>query len=768
MANSNTHRSSALVKILVAYSAGETGGIVGATTDEKAGNIYFNDTPLASGNTYNFQGVTFDERFGTANQTPIKGFANATSVVGVGTQITKDGGPVVRVVSSSEVDSIRVVISSPQLAKYHDDGNDQVTFELKFEVKDPASGVWENRGTKSFTGKSFTALEIDYEIDGPTTITGPWSVRVTRITDDSTNSKLLNDTYFQRIIEVRESRETYPDTALVGLRFDLDQFGGDIPQVSFKVKGIKVRVPNNYYETLEQALAEDGVDTGFAKDYPLYDGNWDGGFKWAVTSNPAWHFYHLAYNTTYGAGIDRAYVDKWGLYSIAKYCDAVSPVADASGYYKFVGVNYVDPDDGNQTKKRRRFTLNTVLTSPEDALTVLQNIASAFRGMAYYGAGAFIASQDQPRDLTTSRIVTNENVLEGKFHYQTTEAKMRTTVARVTFNDRTDHYRAAFVQYPEEDDIPTDAGVKRYGRNLLEVTKFGCDNAAEALAYAKYLVYTALNETRTVTFTAGPEHAALRPGEVIRVFDRRFMKERFGGRILANSTATRVNLDKAVVLASGKNYQITIIGNDGKTVYTRDVTSNAGSRSSIDCNSFGFTPTAGYTWAIAGGDIQPQTFRVAYVSKKSALEYEVKAAQYDFQKYAAVEQGKTPKPIPYIRDEYVIVNAPTNIVFKKTSVNDPVTGKRNDLTVGWTASTSKMIKGYTYQWRRESGPWSTPTFTKRTNFDIQNITKGIYEVRITAENVQGRKSLTAEGSYEFVYAGGGSVTIFPPILIDPV
>lgn len=775
MASSATHRSSAIVKLLCAYSVGETGGIVGANTNAKAENIYFSDTPLRSGGSFNFEGVTFHERFGTSNQSVIKGFSNATSVVNIATQVTKSGGAVTRVVSSADVDSVRVVISFPQLAKYDKKGTDQETVELKFEVRDPSSGTWQDRGTKSFTGKTFTTLEVDYEIDGPTTITGPWSIRITRITDDSTNKKRANDTYVNRIIEVRESKETYPDTALVGLRFDLDQFGGDIPQVSFKVQGLKVRVPNNYYETREQAVA-DGGPVLTASNYPLYDGTWNGGFKWAVTSNPAWQFYHLAYNTEYGAGIDRAYLDKNALYTIAKYCDAVATTADANNRLKFVGVNYEDPDDNYAIKKRRRFTLNTVLNSPEDALTVLQNIASAFRGMSFYAQGAIVTSQDCPRDLTEARILTNENVLDGVFHYQTTEAKMRTTIARVTYNDRNDHYRQAFVQYPEEDDIPTDAGVKRYGRNVLEVTKFGCDNAAEAYAFAKYLVHTALNETRTVTFTVSPEHAGLLPGEVVKVMDRRFAKERFGGRIRAGSTATRIFLDTLdqdgnnvapVTLAAGKNYQITIVGNDGKTVYTRNITSGAGTYSNIYCNSFGFTPTPGYTWMISGTDIQPQLFRVAYVSKKSALEYEVKAAQYDSQKYGVVEQGKTPKPVPYLRDEYVTVKAPTNIIFKKTAANDPATGKRNDLTVGWTASTSKMIAGYTYQWRRESGQWSTPTFTKRTNFDITGITAGTYEVRVQAENVQGRKSLTAEGSYEFVYAAGAGVTIRPPILIDP-
>ena len=246
MANSNTHRSSALVKILVAYSAGETGGIVGANTAAKAENIYFNDTPLRSGGAYNFEGATFNERFGTPNQSAISGFSNSTSVVSVGTQLTKDGGAITRVVSSADVDSVRVVISFSQLAKYKNKGGTNTTLvSIKFEVKDP-SGAWQDRGTKDFEGKSFTTLEVDYEIDGPTTITGPWQIRITRVTDDSNDTKLMNDTYVQRIVEVRESKETYPDTALVGLRFDLEQFVGDIPTVTINVHGIKMRVPNNY------------------------------------------------------------------------------------------------------------------------------------------------------------------------------------------------------------------------------------------------------------------------------------------------------------------------------------------------------------------------------------------------------------------------------------------------------------------------------------------------------------------------------------------
>ena len=735
----DTIRTGSTAKFILAYSIGQTGGLKNG-----AKSIFFDRTPLMDedGN-YNFEGVSWSQRYGTTGQTYVKGFESATNLVTVSTQVTKGGSAVTRTVTSSSVDALRVIVNIPNLSNTEDDGDVKGTsVQLKFEVKDPGSGVWENRGTKTINGKASYPFEVSYAVDGPTTITAAWQWRVTRLTNDSTDVRLQNSTFVTRVVEIQESKETYPGVAYIAVSIDTELFANGIPQVTLEVEGIEVDVPVNYDE-------EGGIN-----DMPLYSGTWNGTFVKAATSNPAWHLYNLIKNTRYGAGLPSGYLDKYAFYEMAQYCDAVNP---ATGI--FAGVN--DGDGG----KRRRFTFNTQLTQAEDALRMLQNIAASARAILYYGAGTIHPSQDSPR--STAAIITNENALEGRFVYSSTEAINRITVCNVTYNDANNFAEPAVATYPEIDKWDTDNGIARYGRNEMDVAKLGCDNESEAYAFAKWVVWTSLNEAGTVSFTAGPEHGnQLRPGDVIEIYDRRFAKERWGGRLVTGSTATSIKLDAAVTLGSGKSYQLTLVGNDGVTLYTRNVTSSAGTRTTVSVSSFGFTPRAGYTWAIKGTDIQPQKFRVLSVEKQSLLEYAVFALQYQETKYAVVEEGRAFRPAPVVRRNYLEVKSPTDMVFSLSGQKDAATGIRNTLNVGWTKSTSTGVKRYIVRYRRENRPWNEPIYTPRASIEIKDIRAGVYEVVVYAENVNGIRSSALEGEYEVEYGSPSDLpTLLPPTIL---
>ena len=119
-------------------------------------------------------------------------------------------------------------------------------------------------------------------------------------------NKSLNVAHISEI--VRENFN-YPHSALMGMIVDGRAFSQP-PVRRFDVKMINYKAEARRYE-----------------------GDWDGEFgqerQW--TDNPAWVFYDLATNTRYGVGkygFKAAYLDKWNLYSISKYCDALVP----SGY----------------------------------------------------------------------------------------------------------------------------------------------------------------------------------------------------------------------------------------------------------------------------------------------------------------------------------------------------------------------------------------------------------------------------------------------------
>jgi len=100
----------------------------------------------------------------------------------------------------------------------------------------------------------------------------------------------------------------YPHSAVMASIFDARAFSG-LPKRSFDLKMLEVNIPDVYDPETKR-----------------YKGNWFGEFSStkAWTDNPAWIFFDIVTNQRYGLGkygFKEGFVDKWNLYSIAKYCD---------------------------------------------------------------------------------------------------------------------------------------------------------------------------------------------------------------------------------------------------------------------------------------------------------------------------------------------------------------------------------------------------------------------------------------------------------------
>ena len=103
---------------------------------------------------------------------------------------------------------------------------------------------------------------------------------------------------------------SYPHSAIIGTIVDARAFS-QIPKRTFDLKLTKIKVPTNYNPDTRE-----------------YSGNWTGEFSidkyWS--NNPAWIFYDLVTNSRYGLGkygFGEGILDKWNLYAIGKYCDAL-------------------------------------------------------------------------------------------------------------------------------------------------------------------------------------------------------------------------------------------------------------------------------------------------------------------------------------------------------------------------------------------------------------------------------------------------------------
>src|SRR5690606_23095885 len=210
------------------------------------------------------------------------------------------------------------------------------------------------------------------------------------------------------ITEIIDAKLRYPNSALVGIEIDAQDFQS-IPTRAYNVYGRIIRVPANY-DPESRTYATTGAGTT--------NGIWNGTFKSAWTNNPAWVFYDIVTNDRFGLGnhIPAAWVDVWNLYQIAQYCDQM--VSD--------GLGGLEP----------RFTCNVYMQTRSDAYKVLQDLASVFRGISYYAVGQMVASADMPKQVAVG--YTNADVVDGKFNYEGSARKVRHTVALVSWSDQTD------------------------------------------------------------------------------------------------------------------------------------------------------------------------------------------------------------------------------------------------------------------------------------------------------------------------------------------
>ncbi len=559
----NTLQSAATARIIDLLGEGPIIGLVDGLK-----SVFLDDTPLQSaGGSFNFPGMTVTQRTGETNQPHIPGFPGVENEVDVSTQL-KYNIPISRTVSNLEVDAVRVKIRIPALTSQNPKNGDINGSSVAIAVEvHPAVGPGVREAFFTITGKTTSPYErqVRVELRGQ----GPWDVRVIRLTFDG-SSTIQNDSYWSSYTEIIDARLTYPDSALIGLQVDARQFGSEIPSRSYDVKGRIIRVPTNYNPTTR-----------------AYTGLWDGTFKLAWTDNPAWIYLDLATHPRYGAGLEN--VDKWSLYQIAQYCDQLVP----NGYGK------MEP----------RFTVNTVLAEQVEAIRALNQLASAFRGMTYWGSNSAVAVADMPSDPV--KLVSPANVVNGEFERVGTGLRERHSVAMITWNDPEDGYRKQ-VEVVEDADA-----IRLFGWRQLDVTAFGCTSRGQAHRLGRWLLYSERAETDTISYTAGVDHADLRPGDIIALHDPSQAGARLSGRVRA-SGLTELELDKVPGEIAGFDWFLDVMLPAG-VIERRQVQGFAGNIVTL-AESLSAAPVVAAMWVLSNVSVEPELFRVVSVSEKEGAQ----------------------------------------------------------------------------------------------------------------------------------------------------
>lgn len=680
--------SIARAKVLDIVSEGEIEGLINGLQ-----SVYLDGTPIQNADgSVNFQNYSVDVRTGTVDQDFIAGFPAVERESAVGVPLTSDA-PWVRQVQNTQLTAVRIRFGLPALQK-NDPSAGAVGYRVEYAIDlSVDGGSYAQVLQGAFDGKTTSLYERSHRIELPRAKTG-WLVRVRRITPNAHSALIADTVNIEAIAEVIDRKLRYPMTALVGMTFDARSFS-QVPVRSYGVRGLIIRVPSNYDPTTR-----------------TYSGVWDGTFKMAWSNNPAWVFYDLLLNARYGLGknVDASMVDKWGLYEIARYCDVM--VSDGRGG--------VEP----------RFTCNCVIQSAADAFKVLQDLASVFRGIAYWGPGAVVASADMPSDPVY--VYTAANVIDGAFRYVGSERKTRYTVALVSYNDPTNQYKQA-VEY-----VPDDDGIARYGVVKTQVTAFGCTSQAQAHRLGLWILLTSRYESGSVSFQVGMDGVLVGPGQVIAIADPKKAGARMGGR-LRSAVGNVIVLDKAPAVAAGDRF--TAILPSG-LAQTRAVKSVDGDVLTL-VDRFDADPIPGAVWMLESDKLAAQLYRVVSVQEsddEGQIAYTVTATKHEPGKYAAIDDGAQIQQRPITVVPPSVQAPPSNVRITTYSVIDQGIAKTN-MVIAWDAADKAVT--YLPEWRKDNGDWVSVAQTGGLQVEIPGIYQGRYVARVRAQNVMNVTSLPA-------------------------
>ena len=570
----NTLRSAATARLIDLISEGPCVGIVGGLQGILLDNVPLQNADLS----FNFEGVTVEERFGTPNQDVVAGFPNTDTPTSLNSPVTHTI-PVTFTITDTSVDAVRVIVGVNQLTTQStSDGSlTGAAVQLTIEVK-LGSGPYVLASTIDINGKTTSPYQRAVRVELPPGA-GGWTVRVSRVTSDSVDANVNNATMLYGFSELKDGLFNYPDSALVGLTFDSTKFGTSLKQRTYKYRGLICSVPSNYNaETRTYTInPATGLDDGVVR-------LWNGTFRQAWTNNPAWVLYALMTHPRFGLGqyIPAASVDKAALYIIGQYCDGLVPD----------GLGGTEP----------RFTYNGVLRSQEDAAKVLDTIASVFRGMIYWGAGVVTATIDAPG--TAATLVTPANVINGNFEYVGASLRTRSSSVAVTWNDPKDFGKQAVI-IVQRDDL-----IRKFGDRRKDVAAVGCTSRGQAQRVAEWLLYTEEYETEVVSYQASLDHAALRPGALINIADPAYAGARFGGRLVAATQAGVINLDSPVTFTNTVSNQISTVKPAGDIV-TKSVTPLAKNQLIQTRDQSSATWTKANITALSGTDVAPDATATA-------------------------------------------------------------------------------------------------------------------------------------------------------------
>ncbi|EKB3766712.1 phage attachment tail tip protein J [Escherichia coli] len=691
-------KSTQLLSVIDAISEGPVEGPVDGLK-----SVLLNSTPVldSEGNT-NISGVTVVFRTGEQEQSPPEGFESSGSETVLGTEVKYDT-PITRTITSTNIDRLRFTFGVQALVETTSKG-DRNPSEVRLLVQIQRNGGWVTEKDITIKGKTTSQYLASVVVDNLPP--RPFNIRMRRMTPDSTTDQLQNKTLWSSYTEIIDVKQCYPNTALVGVQVDSEQFGSQQVSRNYHLRGRILQVPSNYNPQTRQ-----------------YSGIWDGTFKPAYSNNMAWCLWDMLTHPRYGMGkrLGAADVDKWALYVIGQYCDQSVPD----------GFGGTEP----------RIACNAYLTTQRKAWDVLSDFCSAMRCMPVWNGQTLTFVQDRPSDkvwtYNRSNVVMPDD--GAPFRYSFSALKDRHNAVEVNWIDPDNGWETA------TELVEDTQAIARYGRNVTKMDAFGCTSRGQAHRAGLWLIKTELLETQTVDFSVGAEGLRHVPGDVIEICDDDYAGISIGGRVLAVNSQTRtLTLDREITLPSSGTTLISLVDGSGNPVSVEVQSVTDGVKVKVSRVPDGVAEYS--VWGLKLPTLRQRLFRCVSIRENDDGTYAITAVQHVPEKEAIVDNGAH-----FDGEQSGTVNGVTPPAVQHLTAEVTADSGEYQVLARW--DTPKVVKGVSFLLRLTvtaddgSERLVSTARTTETTYRFTQLALGNYRLTVRAVNAWGQQGDPASVSF---------------------
>ncbi len=691
-------KSTQLLSVIDAISEGPVEGPVDGLK-----SVLLNSTPVldSEGNT-NISGVTVVFRAGEQEQSPPEGFESSGFETVLGTEVKYDT-PITRTITSANIDRLRFTFGVQALVETTSKG-DRNPSEVRLLVQIQRNGGWVTEKDITIKGKTTSQYLASVVVDNLPP--RPFNIRMRRMTPDSTTDQLQNKTLWSSYTEIIDVKQCYPNTALVGVQVDSEQFGSQQVSRNYHLRGRILQVPSNYNPQTRQ-----------------YSGIWDGTFKPAYSNNMAWCLWDMLTHPRYGMGkrLGAADVDKWALYVIGQYCDQSVPD----------GFGGTEP----------RITCNAYMTTQRKAWDVLSDFCSAMRCMPVWNGQTLTFVQDRPSDkvwtYNRSNVVMPDD--GAPFRYSFSALKDRHNAVEVNWIDPDNGWETA------TELVEDTQAIARYGRNVTKMDAFGCTSRGQAHRAGLWLIKTELLETQTVDFSVGAEGLRHVPGDVIEICDDDYAGISIGGRVLAVNSQTRtLTLDREITLPSSGTTLISLVDGQGNPVSVEVQSVTDGVKVKVSRVPDGVAEYS--VWGLKLPTLRQRLFRCVSIRENDDGAYAITAVQHVPEKEAIVDNGAH-----FDGDQSGTVNGVTPPAVQHLTAEVTADSGEYQVLARW--DTPKVVKGVSFLLRLTvtaddgSERLVSTARTAETTYRFRQLALGRYTLTVRAVNARGQQGDPASVSF---------------------